>query len=221
MKKCFVILSLQICVMIVNAQSIIKKVNDIKMSEDYIWAQYANPSPDSALVKAKEWLGILISEAENSPVSILELAPHIRHIYLKGETVTRAFVYIKKSDIHHKADTVKSPVPHKEDVYSPDSLTLVLLALKDIYAVRDYFENAVSQGSIVQYGSPKDVVSMDDKYLILFKKDGLVPICVLSPKSEATVRTNLLNGLKDSLENYHGYYAIWYELKEKSKKKTI
>lgn len=217
MKRLITIFSLLFCMVSVNAQGIIKKVNDIKMSEEYIWAQYANPSPDSALVKAKEWLLMLVSEAEGRPVSMREISPYIRHIYLKGETVTRAFVYIKKTDTSHQiiaSDTLNSLKP-EENVFTPDSLTLSLMSLKDIYAARDYFDTAVVQGNIVRYGSPKEAETMDDKYLILFSQDNLAPICVLSPVYEGAERTNMVNGQNDSLDNYHGCYAVWYVIKSK------
>lgn len=217
MKKTATILCLLFCMIFVNAQGIIKKVNDIKMSDDYIWAQYAHPSPDTALVKAKEWLAILVGEADGRQSIPQELESSVRHIFLKGETITRAFVYIKRADVHTQiSSSDKSNDPEPEgNTFSPDSLTLNLMAQKDLYAVRDYFEDAQLQGSIARYGSPKDADSMDDKHLILFSQDNLAPICVLSPALEGTQRKNLLTGQGDSLDNHHRCYAIWYEIKKK------
>lgn len=219
MKKIPTILSLLFCMMLMNAQGIIKKVNDIKMSDDYMWEQYAHPDADSALVKAIEWFTKDVNCSEGVELSSKDISPHIKHIFLRGSELIRAFVYMKKADIKNIVNgllSVRNPnmAGNETNVWHPDSLTLSLMAQKDIYAVRDYFENAILQGDIVRYGSPKATGSMNNLHLILFSHDNLAPNCVLSPVIEGMQRRNLLNGQKDSLDNYHRCYAIWYEIKE-------
>ena len=206
MKRSVVIFSFLSCAVFLNAQSIIQKVNDIKLSEDYIWAQYAHPSPDTALVKAIEWLTLDIENIYGLRNDAL-LVPLIKHINLKGNEITRAFVYIKKTDIR-LTNTAVDKKEVAKPIFVPDALTTELMTLKDIYAALKCLENGISKGTVIRYGSPKDVDSTDDKHLVLFSKDDLAPICVLSPVTTGSQRRNLTNGETDSLDNHHGCYAI-------------
>ena len=211
MRKLVLLLCLFLLRMTASAQSIIQKVNDIKLSDEYIWEQYASPSADTALVKAAEWLLANVSAEMVHDISGQDMLPYTKHIFLKGEKVTRAFVYMKKSDVKAAIEGIRAVRGKKAGEATPvDELASELMALKDLYAVSAYMEQGKSSGGILHYGSPKQTDTMDDKHLVLFAKDNLKPICVLSPVSDGGRRTNLTSGAADSLDNHHGCYAIWY-----------
>jgi len=221
MQRYAIIISAFLIALQVSAQGLIQKVNAIKLSDDYIYAQYADTIPDSAFVKGVGWLALTIDVKEGVKVSAQELIPYVKQIFLKGHTVTRAFVYMKKADIKGALETILKKreqcgdEAEEEDIaYRPDSLTLSIMAQRDIYAVRDYFESCLKNGDIIRYGSPKNAGSMDDKHLVLFNGEGLEPICVLSPVLEGGERHNLIDGSNDSLGNHHGCFAIWFTIKE-------
>lgn len=213
MKKVIAILPFLLYLTLANAQGLIQKVNAIKESDDYIWEQYAHTSEDTALVKAIEWLTIDVDKLEHIKVTAEELKPYVKHILLKGKAKVRAFVYMKKSDASAAIKAIKGQ--KAKSTYKPDSLTLELLALKDIYAAHLYFEKGLKSGSIGQYGSPKNTDNIDDKHLILFNQDNLAPILVLSPVTEGERRINLLTGQDDSFNRHHGCYAIWFTINQK------
>lgn len=211
------ILSLVQIVLSTDAQSIIQKVNDIKkMSDEYIYSQYAHLSPDTALVNAAEWLSYRVESISGQEVNGKDIMPYIKHIFLKGKSITRAFVYMKISDVQSAVDEIIAKRKREaSESFVPDSLALSIIGKKDLYAVYSYLEHCVHTGAVIQYGSPKDVDDIDSKYIVLFKKENLVPVFVLSHVLDDDLRINLINGEQDSLDNYHGYYAIWYIPEEK------
>ena len=129
---------------------------------------------------------------------------------------------MKKADIRGALETILKKreqgghEAEEEDVaYRPDSLTLSIMAQRDIYAVRDYFESCLKDRVIAGYGSPKQASGLDDKYLVMFGAETFEPTCVLSPVKDGEQRRNLLNGTEDSLSHYHGCYAIWFTTNDK------
>ena len=209
MKKIVILIYLVFSVANISAQGIIQKVNDIKKSDDYIYAQYAYPSSDSALVRATEWLALSAERVSGQSVTGVELQPYVKHIFLKGKSVTRAFVYMKKSDVKDAmAEISKNKKPISS--FMADTLTIAIMSKKDIFAVRDYFESCVKAGTIIQYGSPKDVNNINNKYIAFFNYESLAPTSVLSPVDDEDKRQNLMNGEHDSIDNHHNCYAIWY-----------
>lgn len=217
-----ILLCLLMSIPLLNAQSIIQKVNDIKLSDDYIWHQYAHPNADTALVKATDWLlGVIMvgkAKEEREQISAQDLLPYVKHIYLKGKEVIRAFVYMKKEDIAPALTAIRNKgnaqIQEIETSFTPSPMVQEIMNLKDIYATKEYLDTSIRNGVIERYGSLKETENINDKYLILFSQEDLRPFSVLSPMTDGK-RMNLYNGKDDSLDNHHGCYAIWYILKEK------
>ena len=216
MKTIIAVLSFLTIATCLNAQSLIKKVNDIKLSDDYFWTQCAYPLPEDALTAGIEGLKIKVEVhvVKDVEVSVEELRPYVKHIFLKGKEVTRAFVYIKKTDAKLAVEEILKKREPVNQGYTPDPLAEEIMSFQDIYAVRDYFESCIKTGSILQWGSPKNAEDINDKYLVFFASDNLKPICVLSPAIDGDKRTNLINGESDTMSNHHGSYAFWFNVKE-------
>jgi outer membrane biosynthesis protein TonB len=82
----------------VCAQTPLEKMNEIKMSADYIWDEFTHPDPDSASVGAMKRLVLYMDSPQNREITIEDIKPNVKFIKMKRSVLTRVFAYIKKEE---------------------------------------------------------------------------------------------------------------------------
>ena len=96
------------------AQTPLEKMNEIKMSSDYIWDEFTHPEPDSAYTGALKRLIIYMDSPQNREITIEDIKPCVKHIKMKRSTLTRIFAYIKKDEVNDIINKINSENSLKE-----------------------------------------------------------------------------------------------------------
>ena len=102
MKKIVVFIALTLgCFTVVYGQkAILDKINDIKGQKDvYFWDEYTHPDPDTAKVNAARWMLVEANLNRENHYSVEDVQPFVKHILMKRGRLTRAFAYMKRSDL--------------------------------------------------------------------------------------------------------------------------
>ena len=218
------------CLSCLHAQTPVERMNEIKLSSDYIWDEYTHPSVDTATVGATRRLLLYVDIPEDKVVTESDISPFVKYIRMKRTTLNRVFAYIKKTDMDAvlKGTKTKNPQPNRsiqqkqeakqvqEVKFEPSPLAQQLMSKTDFYAVYSYLEKCKSEGTIDKFGPLKDVKDLHAQHLAIFNQQTTDIVCVLSPIQKDEKRTNLITGKTDSLDNYQkgGYIAIWFSLKQ-------
>ena len=197
--------------------TILDRINEIKSQTDtYYWNEYTHPDADTAVVKAYKRVLITISGNQDEEPSAEELIPKMKHIKMKRGNLTRAFAYIKKSDVGHgsiasvaNSSMVAAPT---QPAFVPDAFVQKILQKKEFFKIYDFLKEMKAQGQILQFGPLKDVEDFSSLELILFDMQSKEVITLMSPVIREDIRTNLTTGAEDSLNNYpeEMLLVIWY-----------
>lgn len=79
---------------------ILDKINEIKAQTDiYMWDEYTHPNPDTAKINAARWMLIEVNLNREYKYSVEDVLPYMKYIQMKRGNLTRAFAYMKRSDL--------------------------------------------------------------------------------------------------------------------------
>lgn len=230
------VLTLFYALSVSGQSSILEKINAIKDQNNvYFWCEYTHPVPDTAIVNASKWMLDEININRETPLSLEAIMPLVKNIKMDRGTLTRAFVYIRKSDVPDTGIIPASPVQESvmadepismEPKYQPQSqiqkpalsqfvpevMVQNILELKDFYKVHGYLKEQKNQGQILLFGALKEVDDYNPLHLVLFDMQSKQVLSILSPVTRGDKRVNMATGMEDTLDNYPDdmLFVIWY-----------
>ena len=96
--------------------------------------------------------------------------------------------------------------------YVPDEFVLNILDYKGFRAVYNYLEGMKRRHRVLQFGALRDIEEYASLDIILFDRQSQQVVTILSGQRPDGMRTNLVTGADDSLDNYpeEMALAIWY-----------
>lgn len=208
---------------IINAQgqTILEKINAIKsQNEVYLWNEYTHPDADTAVINAAKWVLDEINCDRSNKLLLRDILPLVKNIKMNRGSLTRAFVYIKRTDVPQtgtpttvnieQAPASQPVQPVREFV--PDIFVQKIMQQHTFTYVYRFLADQKRQGQILQFGALKDVDDYRSFDLILFDLQSQEVVSVLSQETPTGSRINLTNGTTDSLDNYpeEMMAVIWY-----------
>lgn len=206
---------------------ILDQINEIKMQNDiYYWDQYSHPSLDTAMVGVNNrmMISINVERDEDDELPLEAVVSKFKYIKVDRGSVVRVFAYCKKSDIQNTGtseSSINNPVntastsiakPEQAKAFVPDAFVQRVMRLSDFFKVYDFLREQKLDGQVLQFGPLKDVDDYSSLELILFDMESKAAVGLLSPERAGGVRTNMLTGADDSLDNYPEdmTLVIWY-----------
>ena len=184
-----------------SAADALKKMNDIKLSRKYIWAEGTSMKNEKEAMENA--LAVLSYEIQNQPQAprnrsttgiIVPTSDKYMTIQTKRGNLYRAFVYAdKKMIITYNSKSVYEPNEFEKQM-------LMVTKASDIEAF-------VKQSSIAQYGKYKERPHNGEYYLIVYNREGTIPACLKFISGNVT---NVATGEEDSIQNYKGCGAYWF-----------
>ena len=207
---------------------ILEQINSIKAQSDlYYWDQYTHPIADTARIGASKrvLLGINVERDEDSQLELEQVLGKMQYIKMDRGNVVRVFAYLKKSDVTTvnqyaapmasgmvAAPPQPQPVREEARAFVPDAFVQRVMRLSDFFKVYDFLREQKLDGQVMQFGPLKDVEDYSSLDLILFDMDSRTAISLLSAEKGNGIRTNMLTGADDSLDNYPEdmTLVIWY-----------
>lgn len=211
----------------IQGQTILEKINAIKSQSDiYLWDEYTHPDADTAVVNATKWLLKQVNDGKDGPETLTGLLKYTKNIKMNRGALTRAFVYVKKSELpilygvrQNTNKTIDNPDDKKVIIDTPEPKAFVpdifiqkLQQQRTFTNVYKFLQDEKKQGRILQFGALKDVEDYDSFDLILFDLSSQELITFLSPVLQNGQRINQASGVTDSLDNYPEdmVAVIWY-----------
>lgn len=204
-----------------NKTTLLHRINEIKSQNDiYYWDQYTHPDADTAKYNATKRLLLDVNgyRSDGNQLSVEEIMPHAGYINIDRGNLKQFFVYIKKDDainirgFQSSLQTVNTSIVDKQRQFVPDAFVQRIMDTKDFVNVYKLLKSLQVQGQILQFGKLKDVEDYGSLDLILFDMQSQQIITMLSPVTITGNRTNVVNGIEDSLDNYPSNMTavIWY-----------
>ena len=204
-----------------NKTTLLHRINEIKSQNDiYYWDQYTHPDADTAKYNATKRLLLDVNgdRSDGNQLSVEEIMPHAGYINIDRGNLKQFFVYIKKDDainirgFQSSLQTVNTSIVDKQRQFVPDAFVQRIMDTKDFVNVYKLLKSLQAQGQILQFGKLKDVEDYGSLDLILFDMQSQQIITMLSPVTITGNRTNVVNGIEDSLDNYPSNMTavIWY-----------
>lgn len=220
-----------------NQAELKSKVNEIKKSPDYIYAETTRETAEEAKSAAEEQLynNITIWVAQEKKlrgakqVIVAEAKADYEEYQLQRGNLVRAFLYVKKSDII-ACDNVRvlDVNPLKEDEAKDDKaqqpavdpqpatpaveispLVKELAGIATIQAFGARLKELKAQGKVGVYGKYKELPDPDNCLLVVYNRQGTIE-AVLTAGAQ---RYNAATALPDAIANYPGCAAIGFTLK--------
>ncbi len=227
MKKSIIItiFSSLLCSINVHSQTILEKINAIKsQSELYLYGEFTHPDEDLAVEYASKVVLNQVNDGKDGPETMEGLKPYVKNIKMKRGTLTRAFVYVKKSEVpilygvrQDTKDIKTGEVILNRDeattkAFVPDVFIQQIQQQKTFVNVHKFLTSEKQQGRVLQFGPLKDVEDYSSFDLILFDLNSQEIVTVLSAVTQGDKRINQTTGSIDSLENYPEdmIAVIWY-----------
>lgn len=214
-----------------NKTALIQRMNEIKSQTDaYFWDQATFLNADTAKYVATERLLLDVNSGRNgNKLTVENIMPHASYINIDRGEKKQCFVYLKKADAaaisSGSVPVISNPVvgvpvngglpvttsPTKRP-FVPDAFVQRIMETKDFMNVYKLLKSLQAQGQVLQFGKLKDVEDYSSLDLILFDMQSQEVITMLSPVTASGSRTNVVNGLADSLDNYptNMTAVIWY-----------
>lgn len=186
-------------------------------------------------------LDVNLNRSEEESLTVDEIMPHANYINIDRGVKKQFFVYIKKMEadafIHGRlpaprtnrtfvntlnADKQSSDVsmvgqsaPISQPAFKnfvPDAFVQRILQAKMFTDVYKLLKSMQAQGDILQFGKLKDVDDYSSFDLILFDMQSQEIVTMLSAANASGMRTNMVNGSDDSLDNYptNMTAVIWF-----------
>lgn len=212
-----------------SKSSILQRINAIKSNNDeYYWYQFAHFQGDTAKHYATKFLlqEINYEREEADMFSIEELEGHIEYLVVDRGNAKQYLAYMKKSyatrtprqnnsDIETQGPVVKdkTPIPLTESKrFIAEGFVLRIKEVETFKNAYKLLRALQANGEVLQFGSLKEVEDYSSFDLILFDTQSQQIITVLSAEKSPGVRTDLLSGMDDSLDNYPREMTavIWY-----------
>lgn len=220
-----------------NQAELKNKVNKIKKSPDYIYAETTRETAEEAKSAAEEQLynniNIWVAQEKKlrgaKQVIVAEAKADYEEYQLQRGNLVRAFLYVKKSDII-ACDNVRvlDVNPLKEDETKDDKaqqpaadpqpatpaveispLVKELAGIATIQAFGARLKELKAQGKVGVYGKYKELPDPDNCLLVVYNRQGTVE-AVLTAGAQ---RYNATTALPDAIANYPGCAAIGFTLK--------
>lgn len=220
-----------------NQAELKSKVNEIKKSPDYIYAETTRETAEEAKSAAEEQLynniNIWVAQEKKlrgaKQVIVTQAKADYEEYQLQRGNLVRAFLYVKKSDII-AADNVRvlNVNPLKEDEAKEDEaqqpaadpqpatpaveispLVKELAGIATIQAFGTRIKELKAQGKVGVYGKYKELSDPDNCLLVVYNRQGTIE-AVLTAGAQ---RYNAATALPDAIANYPGCAAIGFTLK--------
>lgn len=220
-----------------NQAELKSKVNEIKKSPDYIYAETTRETAEEAKSAAEEQLynniNIWVAQEKKlrgaKQVIVAQAKADYEEYQLQRGNMVRAFLYVKKSDII-AADNVRvlDVNPLKEDEAKEDEaqqpaadpqpatpaveispLVKELAGIATIQAFGTRIKELKAQGKVGVYGKYKELSDPDNCLLVIYNRQGTIE-AVLTAGAQ---RYNATTALPDAIANYPGCAAIGFTLK--------
>lgn len=220
-----------------NQAELKSKVNEIKKSPDYIYAETTRETAEEAKSAAEEQLynniNIWVAQEKKlrgaKQVIVAEAKADYEEYQLQRGNLVRAFLYVKKSDII-ACDNVRvlDVNPLKEDEAKEDEaqqpaadpqpatpaveispLVKELAGIATIQAFGTRIKELKAQGKVGVYGKYKELSDPDNCLLVVYNRQGTIE-AVLTAGAQ---RYNAATALPDAIANYPGCAAIGFTLK--------
>ncbi len=220
-----------------NQAELKSKVNEIKKSPDYIYAETTRETAEEAKSAAEEQLynniNIWVAQEKKlrgaKQVIVAQAKADYEEYQLQRGNMVRAFLYVKKSDII-AADNVRvlDVNPLKEDEAKEDEaqqpaadpqpatpaveispLVKELAGIATIQAFGTRIKKLKAQGKVGVYGKYKELTDPDNCLLVIYNRQGTIE-AVLTAGAQ---RYNAATALPDAIANYPGCAAIGFTLK--------
>ena len=220
-----------------NQAELKSKVNEIKKSPDYIYAETTRETAEEAKSAAEEQLynniNIWVAQEKKlrgaKQVIVAQAKADYEEYQLQRGNMVRAFLYVKKSDII-AADNVRvlDVNPLKEDEAKEDEaqqpaadpqpatpaveispLVKELAGIATIQAFGTRIKELKAQGKVGVYGKYKELTDPDNCLLVIYNRQGTIE-AVLTAGAQ---RYNAATAQPDAIANYPGCAAIGFTLK--------
>lgn len=220
-----------------NQAELKSKVNEIKKSPDYIYAETTRETAEEAKSAAEEQLynniNIWVAQEKKlrgaKQVIVAQSKADYEEYQLQRGNLVRAFLYVKKSDII-AVDNVRvlNVNPLKEDEAKEDEaqqpaadpqpatpaveispLVKELAGIATIQAFGTRIKELKAQGKVGVYGKYKELSDPDNCLLVVYNRQGTIE-AVLTAGAQ---RYNAATALPDAIANYPGCAAIGFTLK--------
>ena len=202
-----------------------RKINAIKKSNSYIYAEATLASEQEALDLAQELLYQRVNEyiankkkfKDAKETVIINQNYASEQIKLPRGNMYRAFMFVKKSDIIPTENAVVGRVETKEDEPSTvefiqdntEDVLTTIRNLRTLEEMRSELSRLKQEDKIASYAKYSELASPENFILIIYNKLGLVKAVL----SEGKQRTNLNTNQPDSISNYKGTGAVGVKLK--------
>lgn len=223
-----------------DSNTMLQRINEIKKQSDiYYWDQFTDLNSDSAKINATKrlLLEVNLKRSDGNILTVDGIMPYASYINIDRGMKKQYFVYIKKIE----ADAIVNGVPPANrtfvgtqvsgsapvsvpvgessspasSVYKnfvPDAFVQRILQAKMFTDVYKLLKSMQAQGDVLQFGKLKDVEDYSSLDLILFDMQSQEVITMLSAVTSSGMRTNMVNGSDDSLDNYptNMTAVIWF-----------
>lgn len=202
-----------------------RKINAIKKSNSYIYAEATLASEQEALDLAQELLYQRVNEyiankkkfKDAKETVIINQNYASEQIKLPRGNMYRAFMFVKKSDVIPTENAVVGRVETKEDEPSTvefiqdntEDVITTICNLRTLEEMRSELSRLKQEDKIASYAKYSELASPENFILIIYNKQGLVKAVL----SEGKQRTNLNTNQPDSISNYKGTGAVGVKLK--------
>ncbi|MDR1200019.1 MAG: hypothetical protein LBL58_00100 [Tannerellaceae bacterium] len=217
-----------------NAQDDKKsKINSIKKSDKYIYAEATQPTLDEAYVLAEEILHSNINEwveqnkkmkgAQN--IILRNTSDEWNKVDLPRGDMYRAFIYVAKADII-PADNVtvlekttdNIPVVTEEETFSEETVSVIpadilteILGIRLFEDIEPCLVKLKREDKITDYNKYASIKEVKNYCMIVYNREGRIEALLSAEKDE---RINLRTNEADNLANYKGCGAICFKIKE-------
>ena len=198
-----------------------KKINTIKKSSAYIYAETTLENEQDALELAQELLYQRVNEYiatkkkfKNAKEAVIINQNYAtERIQLPRGNMYRAFLYVKKTDIIPTDNAIVGKVDNKEEMTStieilqnPDEEDALreILELKTLDDMKTRLPEFKSEGKIISYAKYSELANPDNFILIVYDKKGQIKAVL----SDGKQRKNLKTNSPDDIRNYKGTGAV-------------
>lgn len=198
-----------------------KKINTIKKSSAYIYAETTLENEQDALELAQELLYQRVNEYiatkkkfKNAKEAVIINQNYAtERIQLPRGNMYRAFLYVKKTDIIPTDNAIVGKVDNKDELTStleilqnPDEEDALreILELKTLDDMKARLPELKNEGKIISYAKYSELANPDNFILIVYDKKGQIKAVL----SDGKQRKNLKTNSPDDIRNYKGTGAV-------------
>lgn len=219
-----------------NQAELKSKVNEIKKSPDYIYAETTRETAEEAKSAAEEQLynniNIWVAQEKKlrgaKQVIVAQAKADYEEYQLQRGNMVRAFLYVKKSDIiaadnvrvldvnpledEAKEDEAQQPAADPQPATPAVEISPLVKELTGIATIQAFgtrIKELKAQGKVGVYGKYKELSDPDNCLLVVYNRQGTIE-AVLTAGAQ---RYNATTALPDAIANYPGCAAIGFTLK--------